>query len=209
MGDLIFYTNPMSRGRIVRWMLEETGVPYETRIVGYGPEMKSEDYRKVNPVGKVPALVHDGKIVTECAAICLYLADAFPDAGLAPEPKDRADYYRWMFFTAGPMESCLTHRSMGHEVPEERRQSVGFAAYDEMLDAIEHAIAGKTHIANDRFSAADVYVGANLGFGMQFGTIEHRPAFETYVAGLQSRPAFKRAIEIDEKLMPAQPAAAS
>ena len=99
--DLIFYTNPMSRGQIVRWMLEEVGAPYEPRILDYGTTMKDTAYLAVNPMGKVPAIVHDGKVVTECAAICAYLADAFPAAGLAPDPADRADYYRWLFFTAG------------------------------------------------------------------------------------------------------------
>src|SRR3546814_602626 len=102
--ELIFYTNPMSRGQIVRWMLEEVGVPYEPRILDYGTTMKDAAYLAVNPMGKVPAIVHNGKAVTECAAICAYLADAFPEADLAPAPADRADYYRWMFFTAGRSE---------------------------------------------------------------------------------------------------------
>ena len=89
--ELIFYTNPMSRGQIVRWMLEEVGAPYETNILGYGASMKNDAYLAINPMGKVPAIVHNGKVVTECAAICAYLADAFPSAGLAPAAADRAD----------------------------------------------------------------------------------------------------------------------
>ena len=88
----IFYTNPMSRGRIVRWMLEEVGAPYQTEVMHYGAVMKSAGYRAINPVGKVPALKHGDIIVTECAAICAYLADAFPEAGLAPHPTQRGAY---------------------------------------------------------------------------------------------------------------------
>ncbi|HRE36661.1 MAG TPA: glutathione S-transferase, partial [Sphingopyxis terrae] len=106
--DLIFYTNPMSRGQIVRWMLEEVGAPYQTQILGYDDSMKGADYLAINPMGKVPAIVHRGKVVTECAAICAYLADAFPDAGLAPPLEARADYYRWLFFAAGPLETAVT-----------------------------------------------------------------------------------------------------
>ena len=111
--DLIFYTNPMSRGRIARWMLEEVGQPYRTEVLGYGEAMKSPEYLAVNPMGKVPAIVHKGTVVTEAAAICAYLADAFPEAGLAPEPHERASYYRWMFFAAGPVEAAITDRSLG------------------------------------------------------------------------------------------------
>ena len=84
--ELVFYTNPQSRGRIARWMLEETGVPYRTEVLGYGTTMKSPEYLAVNPMGKVPAIVHKDQVVTETAAICAYLADAFPEARLAPPP---------------------------------------------------------------------------------------------------------------------------
>lgn len=104
-GELVFYTHPMSRGRIARWMLEEVGQPYQTEILGFGPQMKNSAYRAINPLGKVPALQHKGVTITECAAICAYLADAFADANLAPALNDpaRGTYYRWMFFAAGPI----------------------------------------------------------------------------------------------------------
>ena len=117
---LIFYTNPMSRGQIARWMIEEVGVPYEARILDYGTTMKAADYLAINPMGKVPAIVHDGRVVTECAAICAYLADAFPAAGLAPRDEERADYYRWLFFAAGPVEQAVTNKSMGFELAPEK-----------------------------------------------------------------------------------------
>ncbi len=102
---LVFYTHPMSRGRIVRWMLEEIGAPYETQVLDYGTTMKAPDYLAINPMGKVPAIMHGDSVVTECAAICAYLADAFPAAGLAPNvtSRDRGAYYRWLFFAAGPL----------------------------------------------------------------------------------------------------------
>ncbi|MBO6759004.1 MAG: glutathione S-transferase family protein [Roseibium sp.] len=201
MGKLVFYTNPMSRGRVVRWMLEEVGVPYQTRVLAYGPEMKSAGYRKINPLGKVPALSHDGEVVTECAAICAYLADAFPDAGLAPPLAERAAYYRWLFFTSGPMEACLINRALGFQVPDDKRASAGYGTYEDMLDTAELAVKDREFIAGNRFSAADVYVGANLGWGMEFGTVEARPAFSAYVDRLRARPAYTRAMALDDALM--------
>jgi glutathione S-transferase len=107
--ELIFYTHPMSRGRIVRWMLEEIGHPYRTELLDFGTTMKAPEYLSLNPMGKVPAIRHGDTVVTECAAICAYLADAFPQAGLAPRPGDRlrGTYYRWMFFAAGPVEAAV------------------------------------------------------------------------------------------------------
>ncbi|MBI1251797.1 MAG: glutathione S-transferase [Alphaproteobacteria bacterium] len=199
--ELVFYTNPMSRGRIARWMLEEVGQPYRTEILDYATSMKAPAYLAVNPMGKVPAIQHGGRVVTECAAICAYLADAFPEANLAPAAKDRADYYRWMFFAAGPLEAASTNTAMGFVVPEERKAMAGYGSLQQTVDALERAVTGKTYIAGDRFSAADVYVGSQIGWGLQFGWLEKRPAFEAYAGGLMSRPAAVRAREIDDALM--------
>jgi glutathione S-transferase len=199
--DLIFYTNPMSRGQIARWMLEEVGAPYETRILDYGTTMKDADYLAVNPMGKVPAIVHDGKIVTECAAICAYLADAFPDASLAPDVADRADYYRWLFFTSGPVEQAITAKHFGVEPDEDQQRMAGFGSLPAALDALEIAVTDKAFVAGERFSAADVYVGSQIDWGMQFGTIAARPAFEAYVAPLRERAGYKRAKDIDNGLI--------
>ena len=200
-SELVLYTHPMSRGRVARWMLEEVGQPYSVELVGYGPAMKSERYRAINPMGKVPALVHDGKVVTETAAICAYLADAFPQAGLAPAPADRAAYYRWLFFAAGPVEASVTNRAMGFEVPQEHERMMGYGTYGAVLDALEGALQDGGHIAGPDFTAADVYLGAQLGFGMMFGTIDKRPVFETYWLSLAARPAYQRAAEIDDALV--------
>lgn len=195
--ELVFYTNPMSRGRIVRWMLEETGVPYRTEILEYGPAMKSPAYLAINPLGKVPAIQHRDVVVTECAAICAYLADAFPQAGLAPPPAQRGAYYRWLFFCAGPLEAALTDASLGVEVPEERRAMVGYGSKADAIDALEQAVSGGGYIAGDRFTAADVYCGAQIGWGLQFGTIESRPAFTAYWERASDRDAYLRAESID------------
>jgi glutathione S-transferase len=205
--DLVFYTNPMSRGRIVRWMLEEVGQPYRTEVLDYASTMKAPAYRAINPMGKVPAIRHGDTVVTEAAAICAYLADAFPEAGLAPAPgsRDRGPYYRWMFFAAGPVEAAVTNKSLEVAVPEDRQAMVGYGSLGEVLDALEGAVADREFVAGGRFSAADVYVGSHIGWGLMFGTIEKRPAFERYVARLMSRPAAVRAREIDDALMPAKP----
>jgi glutathione S-transferase len=202
MAELTFYTNPMSRGRIVRWMLEETGAPYETQVLDYASTMKQEPYLSINPMGKVPAIRHGDKVVTECAAICAYLADAFPDAGLAPPTDDRADYYRWLFYAAGPAEQAVTNKAMGMTPTAEQGRMVGYGSFDQMVEVLEKAVSGRDYIAGDSFTAADVYVGSQLGWGLQFGTLPKRPAFETYVGRLHARPAYRRAAEKDDALIP-------
>ena len=199
-SDLVFYTNPMSRGRIVRWMLEETGAPYRTEVLEYGTTMKSEAYLAVNPMGKVPAIRRGDTVVTEAAAICAWLADAFPEAGLAPPAGDRGAWYRWLFFAAGPLEAAVTNRFLGFEPPADKEGMVGYGNYGAVMDTLEHAVSDGGWIAGDRFSAADVYVGSHVGWGLQMGTIEARPAFAGYWSRLEGREARRRAEEIDDAL---------
>ncbi len=198
---LTFYTNPMSRGRIARIMLEEVGAPYETVILGYDGAMKADAYRAINPMGKVPAIVHDGRIVTEGAAICAYLADAFPDAGLAPPAGERHDYYRWLFFAAGPVEAVTTVGALGVEVPEDKRMMVGWGSLDSVVDALEAHLADRAWFCGDRFTAADVYAGSQIGWGLQFGSLPSRPALAAYAERLNARPAAIRAAKIDDALL--------
>lgn len=201
--ELVFYTHPMSRGRTARWMLEEAGCAYRTELLDYGPEgMHAPGYRVINPMGKVPAITHRGAVVTETAAICAYLADAFPAAGLAPAPAERAAYYRWLFFAAGPAEAAMTNHALGFEVPEGKARMAGYGSYGLTLDVLEGAVAGRAYVAGDRFTAADVILGSTLGWGMMFGTVPRRPAFEAYCAGLVARPAAVRARAMDDALMP-------
>ena len=208
--ELVFYTNPMSRGRIVRWMLEEVGRPYETRVLDF-PSMKAPEYLAINPMGKVPAITHGDVVVTEGAAICAYLADAFPDAGLAPEPGDKArgPYFRWLFYAAGPIEAAVTAKAMGLLAPADKAVMAGYGSFEAVMDTMERAVTGPEYVAGDRFTAADVYFGSQVGWGLQFGSIEARPAFQAYWDRLAARPAYRRGAEIDDALMPPpQPAGA-
>lgn len=202
--DIVFYTNPMSRGRIVRWMLEEVGRPYRTEVLDYGTTMKSADYLAINPMGKVPAITHRGVTVTECAAICAWLADAFPEAKLAPAVDDpkRGLYYRWMFFAAGPVEAAVTAKSLGLLAPSDKSATVGYGSFDQTVDALEYAVEqGGPWLLGDQFTAADVYVGSQVAWGLMFKTLPERPAFQAYAGRLMSRPAAVRAREIDDALI--------
>ena len=202
--EIVFYTNPMSRGRIVRWMLEEVGRPYRTEVLDYGATMKSADYLAINPMGKVPAVVHRGVTVTECAAICAYLADAFPEANLGPRVDDprRGLYYRWMFFAAGPVEAAVTAKSLGLLAPSDKSAMVGYGSFGQTVDALEYAVEqGGPWLLGEQFTAADIYVGSQVAWGLMFKTLPERPAFQAYAGRLMSRPAAIRAREIDDALI--------
>lgn len=202
---LTLYTHPMSRGRIARWMLEEVGEPYEARIVEYGPEMKGPEYRALNPMGKVPTLVHDGRVVTEVVAVLGYLAEAFPQVGLMPE--DRAGFWRWMFFVAGPLEYAVVNRSLGFEVAPDKRGRVGYGSLEEVVATLAAHLGGRDYACGDRFSVVDVALGSQIGFGLRFGTIPAEPALEAYWNRIKDRPAALRAQEIDDRLFAERTAA--
>ena len=199
--ELVLYTNPMSRGRVVRWMLEEIGQPYKVEVLDYVSTMKGPAYLAINPMGKVPALRHGEAIVTETAAICAYLADAFPQARLAPAPGDRlrAPYYRWLFFCAGPYEAASSNKVLGFVVPPERERMMGYGNIGKVLSTLEAAVSSGDYLVGNSFTAADVYVGSQIGFGMMFGMLEARPAFERYWQRLSARPAFVRAKQLDDE----------
>lgn len=197
---ITLYTNPMSRGAIAHWMLEEVAAPYRTEILEYGPEMKSEAYRAINPLGKVPAITHGDVVVTEAAAICAYLADAFPEAGLAPPMDQRGDYYRWLFMASGPLEQAVTLKSLGYELSEQQQMSVGCGQLAILLDALADTLRERPYIAGSSFTAADVYVGSHIGWGMQFGTIEARPEFTEYWARIKDRRAHQQVDDFVSKL---------
>ena len=199
---LTFYTNPQSRGQIVRWMLEEVGAEYQQVILEYNTSMKSDEYLAINPMGKVPTIRHNTKVVTECAAICAYLADAFPEANLAPSLTDRAEYYRWLFFASGPLESAITDRSLKIDIAPEQERMVGYGNYNNVLDVLSKRLLNSEYIAGDSFTAADVYVGSHISWGLLFGTMEIRPGFEDYAKNLMEREAFIAAKKIDTALIP-------
>ena len=197
MADITFYTNPMSRGRIVHWLLEELGVPYETKILDFDKgDHKKPDYLKINPMGKVPAIVHRGTVVTEAAAICTYLADAYPKAGLAPALDDpqRGTYLRWIFFGAGCVEPAIIDKLFARP-PVERKGALGYGSYEDTLNALESALKPGPYILGERFSAADVYVGAQLQWGLMVKALEPRPVFLQYVDRIGQRPALQKSMQ--------------
>ena len=207
MADLTLYTNPQSRGRIVRWMLEEVGTPYETEIVPYD-QMKSERYLAVNPMGKVPAIRHGEHVVTECAAICAYLADAFPQAGLGPRDDEKADYYRWLFYAAGPVEAAVSNKAMGWEPTPERERMFGYGNFDRVVAVLDELFSLRDYVCGDRFTGADVYLGSQIMFPLQFGQLPERDSLLRSRDRLQGRDAYKRAAERDDEaqqqMQPAQ-----
>jgi glutathione S-transferase len=205
MADLIFYTNPQSRGRIVRWMLEEVGQPYETEVIPYD-QMKSDRYLAIHPLGKVPAIKHEGHVLTECAAICAYLADVFSEAGLGPRTDEKADYYRWLFYAAGPLEAAISNQAMGWQVPQERERMFGYGNFDRAIAAVDELLSLRDYVCGNRFTAADVYVGSQIMFPLQFGMLPERDSFLRYRDRLQQRDAYKCANEIDEKIIASQAA---
>ena len=201
MSKIDFHTNPMSRGQIARWALHEAGAEYEQHLLDYEGAMKTPEYLAINPMGKVPAIVHDGKVITECAAICAYLADAFPQAGLQPTAEERADYYRWIFFAAGPVEAAVTNHAMGFDPAPEKEMMFGYGNYDRVVDVLEGALTGRDYICGSRFTAADIYVGAQADWGIEFGSIPAKPAIVAYAERLRLRPAYQTAKAIDGQLI--------
>ncbi len=206
-SDLTFYTHPMSRGRTVRWMLEECGATYDTVLLDYGTSMKADAYLAINPMGKVPALRHGNTVVTEAAAICTYLADLFPERQLAPPPASeaRGAYYRWLFFAAGPMEAAFMGKSLGLLAPPDKASQVGYGSHDQMMETLESAVSqASPYLCGDRFTTADLYLGSALAFGLRSGGIDPRPAFDRYLQPLLQREACLRAAAIDVGLMQTQ-----
>lgn len=189
-----FYHNPQSRSRITHWMLEEAGASYDTKVLSLEKrEHKSPEYLAVNPMGKVPAIVHRGVVVTETGAICAYLADAFPAAKLAPPPSDpaRGTYYRWLFFAAGCFEPAVVDRMLDRP-PVKHTGALSYGTYETTLDALEKALAPGPYLVGSQFTAADVYVSAQLGHSLLTQAVAPRAVFESYVARCVERPAYQR-----------------
>jgi len=192
--QVVLYTNPQSRGRIVHLMLEELGAPYELKVLDFQKgEHKTPAYLAINPMGKVPAIVHRGVVVTEAAAICVYLADAFPAKGLAPKIDDpqRGTYLRWFFFGAACFDPAVVDKMLGRP-PAERKGAVGYGTLEDTINALEKAISPGPYILGERFSAVDLYVGSQIIHSMMVKAIEPRPAFEKYAERIMARPVVQR-----------------
>ena len=200
---VVFYHWPMSRARMVHWMLEETGAPYRVELLNLEKgEHKKPAYLAVNPMGKVPAIVHRGTVITETGAIIAYLADEFDAASLAPRVKSpgRGAYLRWLFFAAGCVEPALIDRML-ERPPAERVGAVGYGTYEHVVDVLEKALTPGPYLLGDHFTAADLYVGSQIGFGLMVKSLEPRPVFRSYVDRVNARPAYKRAMEQGEKMV--------
>jgi len=200
--EIVFYSSPMSRGRMVHWMLEEVAAPYRFEVVNLeSSDQKKPHYLAVNPMGKVPAIVHRGIVVTECGAIITYLADAFPAARLAP-PLDspaRGTYYRWMFFGGCCVEPAVIDRMLSRPAAT-RPGALGYGCYEDTVGTLEKALTPGPYILGAHFSAADVYIGSQIGFGMMMKALESRPVFQEYANRVQQRPAYRRFMEKGEKI---------
>jgi glutathione S-transferase len=201
--EIVFFHNPLSRGAIAHWMLEEVGAPYEIRLVRFDrDDNRKPEFLAINPMGKVPAIIHRGIVVTEAAAICAYLADAFPAAGMAPALDDpaRGTHLRWLFFGAGCVEPALVDH-MFSRPPVERRGALGYGSYDDTLNALERAITPGPFVLGERFSAADVYLGSQIVWGTMTKALEPRPAFLAYQERVTQRPAWQRVVAQRDRLV--------
>jgi glutathione S-transferase len=193
---ILFYYNPMSRGRIAHWMLEEVGAPYEIKKLNWETgDHKSPDYLKINPMGKIPSIVHKNIVVTENAAICAYLADAFPKANLAPaiDNPQRGSYYRWLFFTASCLEPAMWDKTNPRQDPPKPIQ-LGHGSYEDVVRTLEQAVS-KGFLLGDQFTAADLYLASNLEWYMFMKVLDAKPVFKAYVEKCQDRSGYKRYIE--------------
>lgn len=203
MAEFTFYTVAMSRGQISRWALHEAGADYEHVMMDWGT--RPDSFADINPMNKVPALVHHhgdhDHVVTEAAAINHYLAETHPQKGLLPDAHERAAYFRWLFFAAGPIEQAVVGKAMGWEVPEERAGMAGFGSLELALSAMEGWLAKNDFAAGSRFTMADTYVGSQIAWGLQFGSIPETPVFKSYVERCTQRPAYEAAHAIDAKLI--------
>ena len=203
MSKLTLYTNPQSRGRIVRWMLEEIGEPYDVHIKDFGDDIKSNEFLALNPMGKVPVLVHDNTVVTEVAAICAYLADRFPDKQLAPAPDSalRGSYYRWLFFVAGPFEMAMTARAFQWRIDDSNVIAIGCGHIDDTLATLEQALANGPYLCGDNFTTADLLMASYVGWQIMMKNLEPKALFSDYLERIEARPAAKRANELDNALI--------
>jgi glutathione S-transferase len=203
MAEFTFYTVAMSRGQISRWALHEAGADYTQVLMDW--DTRPESFRAINPMNKVPALVHHhgdhDHVVTEAAAINHYLAETHPDKGLLPDAHEKAAYFRWLFFAAGPLEQAIIGKAMGWEVGKEREMMAGYGNYDLAVETLDGWLKDNDFAAGSRFTMADTYVGSQVSWGVQFGTLPKLPALEAYAERVIQRPAYAEARAIDAKLI--------
>ncbi|WP_066551974.1 glutathione S-transferase family protein [Croceicoccus bisphenolivorans] len=205
MPAITFFHNPMSRGQIARWALEEVGADYEVVPVDW--QAKPQALMDANPMGKIPTIIHhaaDGDhVVSESAAICHYLAEIYPEAGLLPTDAEKADYFRWLFFAAGPIEHAVTSKAMGFAPTAEQEGMAGFGNYDRAVDTLAWWLGQNDYVCGNRFTMADVYVGSTVDWGLAFKTMPERPEFVAYAERLRGRAAYRTGKKMDDIGAPA------
>jgi glutathione S-transferase len=202
MADYTFFFNPMSRAQIARWALHEAGADYEPVFVDWAN--KPAALLAANPMGKLPTIVHHHNrhdhVVSEAAAVCHYLAEMSAPA-LLPRDEEKADYFRWLFFAAGPLEQAVTNRAYGWNPDEKQQMSVGFGSYERVIDALDGWFTSHAFVCGERFTMADVYVGSAVDWGLTFKSIPARASFAAYAERLHQREAYQAAKAIDGKLI--------
>jgi len=201
MADFTFFFNPMSRAQIARWALHEARADYEPVFVAW--DDKPPALLAANPMGKLPTIIHHAaggdRVVSEAAAVCHYLAAASaPD--LLPREEETADYFRWMFFAAGPLEAAVTSKAFGWEPSERQQMSAGFGSFERTIDTLDSWLSAHDFVCGGRFTMADVYVGSQVDWGLMFGTMPARDSLSAYAERLRARDAYRQAKAIDTRL---------
>ena len=205
--DLVLYHSPHTRGSGVLFLLEELGVPYEMKVLNRDKgENHQPEFLALNPLGKFPTLMHKGTVITEQVACFLYLADLFPEKGLAPALNDpqRGAYLRWMAYQGSTFEPAVVDRAMKREPGDPG--IMPYASYEKMLDALYKQLEKGPYLLGERFYALDVFWGGTLKWCSQFGIIETNPVVDEYIERIVSRPAFVRTTEMDQALAEEQAA---
>ena len=202
MAEYTFFFNPMSRAQIARWALHEAGADYEPVFVAW--DAKPQALLDANPMGKLPTIIHHhgghDHVVSEAAAVCHYLAEmSAPE--LLPGPHEKADYFRWLLFAAGPLEQAVTNRAFGWNPDEKQQMSAGFGSFDRTVETLAWWFASHDYVCGERFTMADVYVGSAVDWGLQFGTIPARDSLAAYAERVRAREAYQAGKAIDNALM--------
>ena len=202
MAEYTFFFNPMSRAQIARWALHEAGADYEPVFVAW--DARPQALLDANPMGKLPTIVHHhgghDHVVSEAAAVCHYLAEmSAPE--LLPGPHEKADYFRWLLFAAGPLEQAVTNKAFGWNPDEKQQMSVGFGNFDKTVDTLAWWFASHDFVCGARFTMADVYVGSAVDWGLQFGTIPAQDSLTAYAERVREREAYQAGKAIDNALI--------
>ena len=191
---LTLYTNTQSRGVVVDWLILDLGIEVERIEVAYGTEMKSPEFLKLNPFGKVPVLVDGDVVIYELDAICAYLADKFSEKGLAPALNDpkRGLYYRWLFFGAGPFAAASDNEHLNVQVAPEQKMFMGYGDYQDTYQALIQGLEqASPYLCGSQFTAADISLGAMIMWQLKMNLLQPHPAIERYVVAIQQRESLK------------------